>query len=474
MNSTPLPYQLEDVIRIENEMNGKALVSWSMSLGKTFLSLFYMQRHPEIRPAVCICPATLKWNWELEAKKHFGIRAEVLETTNPKKRGSRNPAPLTIINYDILAGNRRTGLYPWMDFLKGLEAKLIIVDECQALLDHTSLRSKAVRMICEDVPHLLFLSGTPLVNRPKELFCTLNILQPERFRGFWSFSGRYCNRKRNVFGGWDVNGASNLDELHRILVGDGNGNKGIMIRRLKQDVLKDLPPKIRTILPLEISNRKEYNLALKDFLGWVKQRHPTRLDGAERAERLVQLCYLKRLAGTLKLPAVNNWIDDFLASSDADKMIVFAVHKAVIAELSDRYKDQCVVVDGSVVGKQRQLAIDKFLHGKRTRLLFGNIKAAGTGWNAKGVSTVAFIELPWNPGSVVQCEDRAHGLGRGVEKEPTNVYYLVAKDTIEHKLVEIIQKKMKILDSVLDGGESPDNLDLFDELCRLLREDHEN
>lgn len=151
-----------------------------------------------------------------------------------------------------------------------------------------------------------------------------------------------------------------------------------------------------------------------------------------------------------------------------DTPMTFAVHRKIISELHARYKGQSVVVDGSVTGRKRQLAMDQFLKDRKTRLFFGNIKAAGTGWSAKGVSTTAFVELPWSSGDVLQAEDRIHGINRGKEGCGANIYYLLAKGTIEEKLAELLNKKQKILARTLDNGKGEDEFDLFEELTKQL------
>lgn len=456
----PYNFQLRDV-RILHRMGGVGLVAWDMGLGKGPLSLLYLQRHPLLRPAVVICPATLKWNWEAEARKHIGMRSEILTGTRVQTGIFKTPKQLVIINYDILE--------PWMEYILGLNPQMLIVDEAQYCGSQKSTRTKLVRQLAKQIPNKLFLSGTPLVNRPAELWSILNMLQPKRFPSFVNYADRYCARKRN-FWGWDVSGSSNLDELHDLLIKGDETFPPIMIRRRKVDVLKELPAKQRSVIPVEISKRKEYELALTNFLKWLQQNAPGKVRKASKAKRLVQMGYLKRLVGVLKLPSVFQWIDTFLEESDG-KIILFAVHKKVITALHERYKKKCVVVDGSVTGKDRQLSINQFLNKAATRILIGNIRAAGVGWSATNVSTVAFLELDWTPGAHTQAEDRAFGINRGEKGVATSCYYLVGKDTIEEKLIKIIDQKQKVLSTVLDGGPVDNDLDILDKLAEALQED---
>lgn len=446
----PYPHQEECLQEIE-DFNGRALVAMQMGLGKSLTSLLYLHRHPEIQTAVVVCPASIKWVWVKEARMHVGIRAEVLEThkvaTAPLPVRSR----LWIINYDIL--------HSWLEFLRGLQPQLIIGDEIHYIQGRNTLRTRSFRTLCEGVPHVLALSGTPLVNRPAELWPTLNILRPKIWPNFHSFAHRHAGARLRHWG-WDFRGASRIPELHQDL------SQYCLVRRRKEDVLKGLPPKARHVLPLAITGRRTYDKAVKDFLGWLRSVSPSKARRAARAEQMVKLGYLLRLTARLKMQAVFEWVDNFL--EDGNKLLLYAIHTKVLDALEKRYKRISVRVDGSVLGKQRQKAFDQFNRLARTRLLLGNIDAAGVGWSCASASDVAFAELPWQPGKVEQCVDRAHGLKRGIEGRRTRAWFLVAHGTCEEKLCEILQRKQKTVDHTLDGGKVKDTLDIHDLLIRTL------
>lgn len=458
IHTTPFPFQDEDANRI-GALGGRALVANDPGLGKSFTALLYAQR-AKLRPIIVVCPASVKWIWQSEARKHLGLRSQVLEGIHPKQNGHMDPPPLTIINYDILGKSRRGK--GWVRTIRRMRPQLIIIDECHYLGSRTAKRTRWVRQLCQGVPHVVALSGTPLVNRPAELWPTLNILYPLKFPSWFSFGHRFCKPKKE-FWGWTFKGATNVELLHSKL-------KKIMIRRRKIDVLKDLPAKIRSVLPLPLSRPKEYAAASKDFIGWLSTQTTSKrkLRKAAKAEAVVKLGYLKRLSAKLKLPSVIEWVDNFLSETD-EKLILFAVHKKVIKRLRNRWGDACVVVDGSVTGRDRQLAVKKFLTHRNVRIFIGNIRAAGVGWSAKGVSNVAFAELDWTPGLHSQAEDRVSGIERGQRGISANIMYFVAKDTIEEHLVKIIQAKSKTIAKVLDGKGRAADLDIFDRLCEQLR-----
>lgn len=448
----PFPYQREAYAKLE-EFDGRGILGDDMGLGKTFEFLLWARRNPDVRPIVVVCPKSLKINWQREAAD-VGIRAEILETTKVPPIGLALPHQFVIINYDILG--------PWLDFLRRMKPQLVGVDEFQAIKNRTAKRTKNVRKLCSGVPHVIGMSGTPIENCPAEFWPMLNIARPDLFPAFHPFAERYCNPEYKPWG-WDYSGAVRMDELHALL------KKDVMIRRLKRDVLSQLPAKRRIVLPVTMENGKEYRHAERDLFGWLSQTSPGRAKNASSAEALVKIGYLKRLAGQLKMAAVEEWIDDFLETGR--KLIVFAVHKAIIARLQERHGSSCVVVTGDVTGNARQHAFDSFNNSDRTRLFVGNMKAAGVGWSCKSASTVAFVEMGWTPGEHTQAEDRIHGVGRGIAGENATIYYLVASDTIEERVCGLIQDKQKVLDAVLDGKKSTGELNIFDQLmAHLLKE----
>lgn len=456
MRTRLYPFQKEGVLQIE-AFDGRCLLADDMGLGKTIQTLTFLRRNPESLPAAVVCPAALKWNWEREAKVHIGMPAEVLEGTKPPKRKrwiARHP--LVILNYDILG--------PWLPYLKSLGLRTVVVEEAHYCKSRSAQRSKNTKELCRGVPYILALSGTPLVNRPAELWNILNILQPSLFPSFMKYAFEFCAPKMTPFG-WDFRGASNLDKLNRIL------RRECMVRRRKEDVLADLPEKQRNVIPLALSRAKEYKDAEIDFIQWLrKNKGEAKARRAKRAERMVRMGYLKRLAAELKLPAVKEWTDLFLEDSE-EKLVLFAIHKTIIKDLREHYHRQCVVIDGSVTGRERQRAVDQFIKTKKTRILIGNIQAAGVGWSAKGVSNVAFAEIEWTPGATLQAEDRAHGLYRGKEGEHTSIHYLVARKTVEERLLRILQEKQNILSLTLDGQGNGHDLDVYSLLEKELLKD---
>ena len=422
------PFQRAGVAFIEDR-KGRALIADEMGLGKTIQALAWLQMHPENRPAAIVVPASLKLNWKRE------IEHWMSNTTVTVVSGTQSypiTADIVIINYDILPA--------WLERLRNFNINTLITDECHYYKSNKAQRTKAVKMLAKGIPHIIALSGTPIVNRPVEAYNAIQLVEPTLFPKAMYYVKRYCGAHYNGFG-WDFTGATKTEELHTILTGS------IMLRRLKKDVLADLPEKVYTFIPIELTNTEEYTLAESHFIQYIRE---TRGANAARrvssAEDLVQTEVLKQVAIRGKLTQAIAWIQDFI---DVDgKLVVFAVHRFVIDELMATFKNVAVKLDGSCSAIQRQEAVDKFQNDPKCRLFIGNIQAAGTGITLTAASNVAFLELPWTPGALVQAEDRCHRIG---QKDSVNIHYLLAANTIDERIAEKIDAKHKVLAAILDG-----------------------
>jgi len=447
------PFQKDGVAFVEAN-NGKALIADDMGLGKTIQSIAWIQMHPELTPVLIVCPASLKLNWKKEIEKFTeGRDIEILSGVFPWEP----TGDTLIINYDILTH--------WESTLSKTRPQVLIADECHYFKNPSARRTKSIMRLGRRIPHIITLSGTPILNRPIEAFNALKLIAPDLFPSYWKYAHRYCGAKHNGFG-WDFSGASHTDELHHLL------KSSVMIRRLKTDVLKELPEKIRSFIPIELKNKKEYESAEIDFVRFIYQTK-----GREAAKKirntsaLSSIEGLKQLAVKGKIDQVIEWIKDFLQIED--KLVVFAIHRHVIDYLMGVFGDIAVKVDGSVSGKKRQEAIDRFQNDAKIKLFIGNIRAAGVGITLTASSTVVFIELPWTPGELIQAEDRVHRIG---QRESVNIYYLLAVGTIEERIAGIIDNKRKVLDQVLDGKEPErDSLlrELLDQYKKEFKQDFE-
>ena len=422
------PFQMEGVAFIERN-NGRALVADEMGLGKTVQALAWIEAHPKKRPVIIVVPASLKLNWAKEALTWLTKpNLEILMGTTPWKV----TGDIIIINYDVLPA--------WVETLKRKRPQVLITDECHYYKSNKALRTKAVKKLGKGIPHVIALSGTPIVNKPIEAYNALRLIRPEIFSSSQYYIQRYCDPKWNGFG-LDTSGASHTQELHELLTGT------VMIRRLKRDVLPQLPPKVRSFVPVQLHNRGEYRDAEEDFIGFLREtKGAEAARRASNAEALAKIEALKQLSVQGKLAESIDWISDFL--ENGEKLVVFAVHRFVIDALMEKFSKIAVKIDGSVSLSERNKAVEAFQGNDKIRLFVGNIKAAGVGLTLTASSNVVFLELPWTPGDLSQAEDRCHRIG---QKDSVNIYFLLAPDTIEERLAHILDSKRKVLDAVLDG-----------------------
>ncbi len=428
------PFQAEGVGFLESRF-GRSLIADEMGLGKTIQALAWLQhKGAPVLPALIVCPASLKGNWARECADWTTLSCRVLSGSQPAPEQVVG-LDVLIVNYDILA--------KWLPILGSI--RTVVLDEAHYIKNPKAARTKAVRWLCKGRRHVVAISGTPIVNRPAEFFTALSILDNAMFGDWWAFAKRYCNAQCGRFG-WDFSGASNTDELHRKL-------STLMIRRLKADVLTDLPPKTRTMIPLELNgNEGIYTSALREALGAWQDEKPDPL------RDITQISALRQAALDAKFDLCCEWIDNFLETSPG-KLVLFAVHHATIDRLMARYGERAVSLDGRTEITSRSLIVERFQTDPGVRLFIGNIQAAGVGITLTAAQDTAFLEFPWTPGELDQAEDRIHRIG---QKGATNIYYLIAQGTLEEDILKLIEAKRKVLNGVLDGK--------YDESTSILAE----
>ena len=423
------PFQLEGVHWIEHQA-GRGLLADSMGLGKTVQTLAWLiYKGLSVLPAVVICPCSLKGNWERECQTWTTLTPCVLSGGDPANFIANTLWPvdqrvLFIINYDIIS--------KWKSQLN--HCSTVILDECHFIKNQKAKRAKAVKEFCKNKRHVIALSGTPIINRPIEFFNTLNILAPSSFGKYWDYAQRYCDAKHNGYG-WDFSGASNVEELHQRL------DHNVMIRRLKADVLKDLPPKTQTTIPINLEGRMgAYEGALREALGKWEDEKPDPL------RDITQISKLRQAAMDAKFDDCVEWIDNFLETGR--KLVVFDIHHKTTDRLMERYGKIAVALDGRTDSRLRQGVVERFQTDPAVQMLIGNVEVAGIGFTLTAAQDAVFLEFPWTPGALSQAEDRIHRIG---QKGAANIYYLVASGTLEEDMLELIEEKRKVLNGVLDG-----------------------
>ncbi len=432
-------FQQEGLNFLESR-NGNALLADEMGLGKTIQALAYLAYHPELRPAIVITPASVKYNWSREVEECMSEDVTVV-SGSPKKGATYYLHGIVVINYDILD--------KWKKVLK--KPKVVIFDECHYIKNSKSGRTVASKFIAKKSAHKILLSGTPIINRPIEFYEALKIIDKKLFPSYWEFSQRFCSIKFNGFG-WDRGGEANMNKFHKILTST------VMLRRLKKDVLKELPEKVRSVIPVEITNKTEYLKAQKDIKHWLLDNGMS-VDNTQATNKIEKL---KQISLKGKMKQCFQWIDDFLFTGE--KLVVFCIHHKTVDMLKEKYKKQCVVIDGRTAVKKRVPLIKKFATKDKIRLIVANLEAGGTGLDGmQGLcSNTVHIELDWVPHD--QAEDRVHRMG---QKDSVTAWYLIANNTIENDIIKLQDRKRKVMSQILDGKKVKD-FELLGELLKSI------
>ena len=415
-------------VRFLDRMNGSALLADSCGLGKSWQTIGFLRLRPELRPALIICPSGVKYAWKQQLMEHSSLECEVAESKRPYPlRGN-----IWVINYDILHD-----WAPW--FLKQGIAQ-VVCDEAHRIGNLSAKRTIAARAIAKKAQRFIALSGTPVRNRPYEFFSMLNLIAPQVFPSIREYAYAYCGPRR-VLGHWVFDGATRLEELHEKI-------KPFMLRRLKSEVMTELPVTNRQMIPVQI-HMKEYIKARNDFIAWLLQNKGA--DAARRAqsaEKIVRMGHLKRLAAFGKLKAIKTWIEDFFLDNPDQKLLVFSVHREMTFNLEREFPNALKIIGGMTAAQKFQI-VNEYQTNPEKSLLLGNIQAAGEGTTLTAGSTMAFTELSWVPAEHEQAEGRQNRIGQ--KSEHLDAFYFVATGTIEEDIVDILQSKSSVIGQIVDG-----------------------
>lgn len=351
--------------------------------------------------------------------------------------------------------------------IEKLQISLLILDEAHALKNAATKQTKAVlgglptgtgKDRCAPIAarRRLFLTGTPIVNRAEELWPLLHVIDRH---GLGADRTAYFTRyvlppEAPVTVHWkqkDAYEAAMLDarrkELHNRL------RSTVMVRRLKADVLKDLPNKRRQIILVEAENAASLLRAEREVLSKkraefasLKHEHAVQKLNIFRGAALAELSRIRHETALAKVPAVIDHLFDVL--DQVPKCVLFAHHHDVIDQIAAAMPAATVVFDGRVDQKERDARVQRFQEDKSVRLFVGSIRAAGLGLTLTAASTVLFAELDWTPAAMVQAEDRCHRIG---QKDSVLVHHLVIDGSIDQKMAQILIDKSAMIDAILDG-----------------------
>lgn len=460
----PYPYQLKGIARgleLKRFMNCD-----EPGLGKTLQSIATINL-ADAFPCLVICPSSLKINWMREWEKFTDKKAMIL---TDKVRDTwtfffqTGMHQVFIVNYESLKKyfvQRIKKSEGWtlrdVEFRSSINLfKSVIIDESHRCKSASTQQAKFCKGICTGKEWIIELTGTPVVNRPKDLIPQLAILnRMEDFGGHKPFVNRYCSGQRE---------ASNLKELNFNLW------KYCMFRREKSLVLTDLPDKIRQVNTCEITNRKEYIDAERDLIMYLqkyKDADDEKIEKALRGEVMVRINILRQISARGKVRDVIEFVKDF--RENGKKIILFCSLHEVVDQLK-RYFPTAVSVTGRDSQDDKQRAVDAFQNNPKTDIIICSIKAAGVGLTLTASSNVAFVEFPWTYADCCQCEDRAHRIG---QKDSVTCYYFLGRRTIDEKVYRIIQEKKNIANAVTGSTEDIEE-NIVDMVARIFDTDYDD
>jgi len=443
MKIEPYPYQKVGV-QFVDRAGGRCLIADAPGLGKTMQAIAYAQLHK--LKTIIICPLSVVINWKREIKKFTGKDATIWDSkTYDGKLGNQ----FHITHYDAVSKNAH--------WLREQKFDLLVCDEATYLKNRQTIRAKSVLGSYKErrkypgikTKHVIFLTGTPVMSRPVEAFALLNFLDKERFNNFYHFVQRY--------GGWKGQAPMNLQDLH-------DRTKDLVIRRKKEQVLKEMPLKQRNDLYVELTKdeKKEYGQLLREMFGkWKMEGKPS-----------VQ--HMPKLQGFLiekKMPRLIEMIDEFI---DNDRSIlIFSCYIKPLQFLKEHYGDSAAILTGEMNRTDRQKSIDS-LTSKKAKVGLFSLRAAGMGIDGLQhvMDTVIFLDMGWLPAEHEQAEDRTHRIG---QKNSVQAYYMICEDTIDEYMRDILKEKQEVADMVVDGAlVTPErNKSMFREFVRRISVSYE-
>lgn len=412
----------EEGIKFGISRGGRCLIADDMGLGKTIQALGIADYYRSEWPLLIVCPSSMRYQWEEEIRNNLpSVPCHSIYVLTKSNEHFDN-VKILIASYDIMCKQKNA--------LKNVHFNVIIMDESHSLKNNRTQRTRAALELIKSCKRVILLSGTPALSRPAELFTQIYAIMPSAFSTFTSFGIRYCDGKKDKYG-WNFGGSSNMEELKLFL------EARFMIRRLKSQVVMQLPDKVRQVVVL---NSDTVGAATDSMNAYANKLQSEKLKGMERRGTL--LCYFAE-TGRAKIKAICAYITGLL--SEGKKFLCFAHHADVIKEICNTLEEKetyYIVIDGAVNSEERKLLCDRFQLEEKFKVAVLSIKAANTGLTLTAAQLVVFAELFWNPGELIQAEDRAHRIG---QRDSVLVQYLVARGTADDYIWPLIQSKLNVL-----------------------------
>ena len=447
----------------------RLLIADEMGVGKTVQAIGLSSYYINEWPVLVICPSSLKFAWRDEISTWLNelLTKNEIQIIKKTKNEFKENKKFYIISYDLSVR--------MIEKIINKNFKFIIVDEAHYLKNRQAKRTILLTPILQKSKRVILLTGTPIMAKPMEIYPLLHILRPDHFKSFIEFGARYCDPKKNFGNFIDYSGSSNTKELNAIL------NKFIMIRRLKKDVLSELPPKKRQ--KIEISTDKKIIKVLKALMekstekfekllgqqldmesvginiddlkgGDEKNNNEENSDQKDNSKNKKSIvnkfnkAYL--LTGQSKLPGIRDYVNYLIDNSC--KFLIFAHHTEILDTIEQVVKEdkvQYIRIDGKVKIEDREDLVHEFQNNDDCLVAILSITACATGLTLTKASTVVFAELHFTPSIMIQAEDRVHRIGQ--EGNCVNIHYLFADNTLDVLLFRKLNEKQNIVSTTLDN-----------------------
>ena len=445
-----LPYQRAGVAYALGAK--RCFIADDMGLGKTIQSIATIEA-ADAYPVLVICPPSLVLNWKAEYEKWLPDR-RVAVVTNRRWFPEKDSYDVVVVGWSNIAH--------WEEQAKKHES--LIADESHYAKSYDAKRTKAVVRVAKTVPKegfVLALTGTPVTNRPAEYASQLEMLgRLGDLGGKWGFYRRYCNAYRDRWGQWHIDGNSNLDELNNKL------RSTCYVRRVKEQVLDDLPPVIHApmVLSGDTGPMADYRRAEQDIVKYLVERaEQIALElgtsvksakvrakmAAESNEHLVRMSVLRRLAAKAKMGSIVEWVEQ--VRQEGRKVVVAAHHREIVDELAHRFGGLKIQGGQDVAQVEEHKRRFQELSVDEAPVIVLSIQAAKTGHTLTAAQDVLFCELPWNWADVDQTYSRCHRLG---QKGSVTATYMLAADTVDEAIYDLVQRKRDVVSAATDGGDA--------------------
>jgi superfamily II DNA/RNA helicase len=450
LNQPLLPYQLDGIAFAAGA--GRAILADEMGLGKTIQGVGtaeLLAREAGIRKVLIVCPASLKSQWRSEIQRFSGRSTEIVAgAAKDRAHAYAGDAFFTICNYEqVLKDILHIEKSRW---------DLIILDEGQRIKNWEAKTSRVVKGLASRFA--LVLSGTPLENRLDDLHSVVAFIDPHQLGPSFRFLHRHHRRDEDGA----LLGFKNLDDLRERL-------KPILLRRTRESVRLDLPPRTVEILRIPPTDEQKtlHDAHMRTVAQIVRKSYLTEMD-LLRLRTALLMCRMaadstflvdKQKPGwSSKLERLGELFDAIAAEPDR-KVILFSEWTTMldlIEPLLKKRKLDFVRLDGSVPQKKRQEIVSQFQSNERTRF-FLTTNAGSTGLNLQAANTVINVDLPWNPAMLEQRIARAHRMG---QTKPVCVFVLVTEQTLEENLLGTLASKRDLAMAALDPDSQVTDVDL--------------